>query len=76
MGQLQFIQTTPEELEKAILKGVDKRIEALKEQFQPKEPAEYMTRKEVVDMLKVNLSTLHLWTKAGNLPAYGRGNRV
>lgn len=76
MEQVQFIQTTPEELRQAILEGVDKRIAELKEHFQPKEPTELLTRKEVKELLNINLSTLHHWTKKGILQAYGIGNRV
>ena len=36
----------------------------------------YLTRKEVADMLKCDLSTLFHWTRKGMLKAYGIGNRV
>ena len=67
---------TPEELTEAILNGVDKKLNELKEQFQPKEPTEYLTRNEVKNLLKVDLSTVHNWTKKGKLKSYGIGNRV
>jgi len=67
---------TPEQLTEAILKGVDKRINDLKANFQPKEPTEYLTRNEVKELLKVDLSTVHNYTKKGKLKSYGIGNRV
>ena len=67
---------SPEELTETILKGVDERINQLKANFQPKEPTDYLTRKEVKDLLKVDLSTVHNWTKKGKLKSYGIGNRV
>jgi len=76
MKQIQLIQITPEELEQLILGGIDKKLNALSEQFQPKQPSEYMTRLEVKELFKVNLSTVHNWTKKGKLKAYAIGNRV
>ena len=66
---------TPEQLTEAILKGVDERINDLKANFQPKEPTEYLTRNEVKELLKVDLSTIHNYTKKGKLKSYGIGNR-
>lgn len=67
---------TPEQLTQAILNGVDEKINQLKANFQPKEPTEYLTRNEVKELLKVDLSTVHNWTKKGKLKSYGIGNRV
>ena len=75
-GTIQFIQLSPEELQEAILKGIKAEIDILKKEFQPKEPTEYMTREEVRDLLNIDLSTVHNWTKRGKLKAYGIGNRV
>jgi hypothetical protein len=73
---LQFISITPEQLQTAILEGVKVQIEQLKKDFQPKEPTEYLTRNEVKDLLHVDLSTVHNYTKQGKLRAYSIGNRV
>ena len=67
---------TPEQLKEEILEGVDKRFNKLTKHFQPKEPTEYLTRNEVKDLLKVDLSTIHNWTKKGKLKSYGIGHRV
>ncbi len=48
----------------------------LKQNFEPKIPTEYLTRSEVAEMLKCDLSTIHNWTKKGKLIPYGIGNRV
>ena len=70
MEQLQFIGTTPTDL----LNEIDKRFATLKKElskeFQPKEPAELLTRDEVCSMLKIDRSTLHRWTKKGALNSY------
>jgi len=75
-GQLQLINITPDEFKESILKGVNQQFESLKAEFQPKTPTEYLTRHEVKDLLKIDLSTLHYWTKKGKLKSYGIGNRV
>ena len=76
MSTIQFLQVTPEQLQTAIIKGVKEQLDELKRQFQPKEPTEYLTRSEVKEMFKVDLSTIHNWTKKGKLKSYGIGNRV
>jgi len=76
MRTVQFIQITPEQLQEEIIKGVKTELEQLKKDFQPKQPSEYLTRNEVAEMLKIDLSSVHNWTKKGKLKAYGIGGRV
>jgi len=76
MQQVQFIGITPEQLQNAIIEGVKTQLNNFKEHFEPKTPTEYLTRKETATLLSINLSTLHLWTKAKKLKAYGKGKRV
>ena len=76
MQQIQFIQTTPEEIKQDILQGVSNLIESLKKDFQPKEPIELLSREETANLLKINLTTLWSYTKKGKLQSYGIGNRV
>ncbi len=76
MQQVQFISVTPEQIQESILNGVKVQIEQLKKDFQPKEPTEYLTRNEVKELLKVDLSTIHNWQKKGKLRAYGISGRV
>lgn len=73
---LQMYNATPEQLIASILLGVSNQIENLKKDFQPKIPTEYLTRNEVVELLKVDLSTVHNWTVKGKLKSYGLGGRV
>ena len=73
---LQFIGTTPADMEDAIRQIIKEEIEDLKQDFQPKEPKEYLTRSEIAEMFSVDISTVHNWTKKGKLIAYGIGNRV
>ncbi len=76
MSQIQFIQVTPEQLQRSIIEGVRTQLYDLKQHFQPKEPTEYLERKQVAEMLNINLSTLHNYVKQGKLVAYGLGRRV
>ena len=76
MAQIQFIQSTPDEVTNNIVKRVKEELSDLKEHFQPKEPTEYLTRNEVKELFKVDLSTVHNWTKKGKLQSYGIGHRV
>jgi hypothetical protein len=76
MERLQLIEITPDELRDLILDGIIKEINNLKKNFQPKEPNEYLTRVEVAEMLKIDLSSVHNWTKKRILTSYQIGGRV
>ena len=51
-------------------------LENIKNNFQPKEPVELMTRQEVADYFKIDISTVYNWTNKGKLIPYGIGSRV
>jgi hypothetical protein len=74
--KIQIFETSPEQIIAEILCGVSKEIESLKNEFQPKQPEQYLTRNEVKDLLKIDLSTLWSWTRRGKLKSYGIGNRI
>ncbi|UBZ12486.1 helix-turn-helix domain-containing protein [Flagellimonas marinaquae] len=76
MQTIQFIGTTPEQLQKAITENVKRQLEELKRNFQPKTPDEFLTRKATAKLLNINLSTLYLWTKKGILQSYGISGKV
>ena len=76
MQTLQFIGTTPEELQKAITEIIRCQLDELKKSFQPKTPEEFLTRKATAKLLNINLSTLYLWTKKGVLQSYGISGKV
>jgi excisionase family DNA binding protein len=77
MKKLTF-EDLPGALELALekLTQIEHKLADLKEYFEPKEPVELMTRNEVAEYLKVDLSTLWNWTNKGKLTAYGIGARV
>tara|TARA_R110001606_G_scaffold119489_2_gene250668 strand:+ start:180 stop:464 length:285 start_codon:yes stop_codon:yes gene_type:complete len=74
--QIQFVGINPEQLQNAIIDGVNKQLESLKEHFAPKQPPIYKSRAEVSKMLNVSLVTLNKWNKNGTLKAVGLGGRV
>lgn len=76
MQQIQFIGTSPTALIELIDEVASKRLNDLKKDFQPKEPTKYLTRNEVSEMLSVDLSTVHNYTKRKILTSYQIGGRV
>ncbi|MDI5949007.1 helix-turn-helix domain-containing protein [Flavobacterium yafengii] len=76
MQTVQFIQTTPQELQLQITEGVKIQLENFLKHFTPKQPNEYLTRQEVAQMFNVDLSTIHNWCKSKKLNPLGLGSRV
>ena len=74
--QIQFIQVTPEQLQNAIIDGVNSKLEELKINFEPKTPNVYMSRAGVSDMLGIDQSSVSNWRKRGILQAYQIAGRV
>ena len=76
MKNVQLVQISVEQLQSLIIDGLKSQLETLKEHFQPKTPATYLSRAEVSKMLNVSLVTLNKWNKSGKLKAVGLGGRV
>lgn len=76
MQTVQFISVTPEQLQQAIIEGVKTQLNELKKHFEPKTPTEYLSRQEVAEMLKINLSTVHNMSVKGVLQKYQISGRV
>ncbi len=77
METIQFIQVDPEQFRESILKPIKVQLTELIKGLQThlfKE--EYLSREEVSNMLKVDLSTIHNWSKKGKLTKHCIGNRV
>ncbi len=56
-------------------------VEEKLKQFRPETPqtnanSEYLTRREVCDLLRISLATLHTYSKDGTLKGYQIGGRV
>ena len=76
MATVQFIQTTPEELQSEITARVKTQLEEFLKHYAPQQPKEYLTRSEVAKMLDVDISTVHNWCKSKRLNPLGIGARV
>lgn len=66
---------SPEQIT-SLFEGLQNQLTELKANFQPKVPEEFLTRNEVAELLKCDLSTLWNWTKKSKLISYGIGNRT
>lgn len=76
MQTVQFIQTTPQELQDQINEGVKIQLQEFLSHYKPKQPNDYLTRSEVAKMFKVDISTIHNWCKSKKLNPLGIGSRV
>lgn len=76
MANVQFIQTTPQELQSEITAGVKTQLEEFLKQYAPQQPKEYLTRSDVAKMFSVDISTVHNWCKSKRLNPLGIGSRV
>ncbi|PTX44188.1 excisionase family DNA binding protein [Christiangramia gaetbulicola] len=68
--------TSPEDLINQLVTILKKEIQDLKQNFQPKQPEEYLTRQQVAELLKIDKSTVHNHVKKGVLKQYGIGGKV
>ncbi|MEB8328310.1 helix-turn-helix domain-containing protein [Flavobacteriaceae bacterium KMM 6897] len=77
MKNLKF-EDMPKAMEQVLQKLalLEEELKNIKENFQPKEAEDLMTRQEVVDYFKISFPTLHQWTNHGILCCYRIGNRV
>ena len=76
MEKIQFILVTPLELQDIVNKAVSTSMASFVANFRPEKEEEYLTRQEVAKILKVDISTVHNWTKSGKLKPYGIGARI
>nr|WP_299168780.1 helix-turn-helix domain-containing protein [uncultured Allomuricauda sp.] len=76
MEQIQMVGISPQQLQDAISNDVKNQLEELKKNFEPKNPEEYLTRRETAKLLKVDLSTIRNHCKRGLLKPVGLGGRV
>ena len=67
---------TPLQLKESILSDVRAELQTIAQNFQPKKQPEYLTRKEVAEILKVSLVTLSDWNKKGIIKPYRLGNLI
>ena len=76
MDTILFSGTNSQEFKNEILEGVKKYLQDLLSQQKEKETSDYLTRHQVAEMLSIDISTVHNWTKKGKLIPYGMGGRI
>ncbi|MGQ8335812.1 helix-turn-helix domain-containing protein [Sunxiuqinia sp. A32] len=76
MKEILVLELTPQELKEMIHITVKAALSEFKEELRPKEPEELLTRKEVVKLLQISLTTLYHWTRDGKLKQYKTGGKV
>lgn len=75
MEKVQIISDTLE-FRQQINGDVKIQLDNFLKEFKPKQPNEYLTRKEVATMFNVDISTIHNWCKSKKLKPLGIGSRV
>jgi hypothetical protein len=76
MNNIQFIQTTPNQLAELIDEKVKISLSALRDELLNKNSNdELLTRTQACEFLQIEQTTLYHWTNAGKVIAYGIGNR-
>lgn len=76
MDTILFRGIDPQDLKKEIVDEIKSFLQELNF-LQKEEPtSDLLTRQQVAEMLSIDLSTLHNWTKKGKLISYGIGHRV
>jgi excisionase family DNA binding protein len=68
-------EVSPDEIAN-LFHGLQQQLKELKMNLEPKKPTELLTRNEVAELLKVDLSTIHNWCKKNKLIPFGIGNRI
>lgn len=76
MAQIQFISTSPQELQTQISGEIKIQLDEFLKNFTPKQPNDYLTRKQVSEMFDVDISTVANWQKTGKLRPLGISGRV
>ena len=76
MQTIQFISTTPQELQTQISEGVKNQLQDFLKHFAPIQPKEYLTRSDVAKMFDINICTVNNWCKSKRLNPLGIGSRV
>lgn len=75
MNNIQFIQTTPEQLTLQVTNSVKSLLQEIIKNLSPCTENEILTREQAYGFLGVDSSTLWEWTNKGKVQAYGIGGR-
>ncbi|NLP58566.1 helix-turn-helix domain-containing protein [Lutibacter sp. B1] len=73
---IQIQEITVDELANKVAEKLLCKIELYLKEYATKDDEIFLSRTETAKFLKVDLSTIHNWTKRGKLIAYGFGAKV
>lgn len=76
MDSILFSGIDPQDYKKEILEELKCFLQELKFPQKEEQTSDLLTRQQVAEMLSIDLSTLHNWTRQGKLNSYGIGHRV
>ena len=76
MQQIAITQLTPEDLKALIRELLEQEISPLKDVSAKKLVDPLFSREEASRRLKIDLSTLHRWTRQGKISAHAIGARI
>ena len=76
MQQLQITQLSPEDLKDLLKELFRSELDTLKEQITKSKSEVFYTREETADRFKIDISTLHRWTKSGKIIPHAIGARI
>ena len=77
MKKVTFIETDPEEIINAINQYSERKFQEMEERFKNIGQQQiYLTRRDVANLLKVNISTIHNYSKKGILKPLQIGGKV
>ena len=76
MQQIAITQLSPEDLKTLFKELLEKEISPLKDASAKKSVDPLFSRQEASRRLKIDLSTLHRWTRQGKISAHSIGARI
>ena len=76
MQQIQITQLSPEDLKDLLKELFRSELDTLKEQITKSKSQVFYTREETADRFKIDISTLHRWTKSGKIIPHAIGARI
>jgi hypothetical protein len=77
MQQIAITQLTPQDLKQLIKEVIQEELASYEESLSNTEVDRLNSReKTAIDILDVDLSTLHRWTQQGKIKAHAIGNRI
>lgn len=75
-ANVNFVQVDAEKFELQVTEGVKRELNKFFQNFNPQIPKEYLSRKEVSQLLGIHLTSVDNWRKAGKLNALAIEGRI